>query len=552
MSASAGSLPLLVSRFLEAHRSSDIPAFSLENALIVSLDCGGDQPLLHSFHVANNSATPAAPPLPLNHSPFKDLFDIGLDAVLPAESLFPLLPSGWEGAQEIQVIPLALLCSPVGFLLAPLPDGEEHAQRFQGFIHLLYGFVRDCLAEDLLLVFNRANAHQYASETELLCSLAKTAAQWLAPSRYRITNGDGSLVEERKFFPKASEDADQFEFPVIGDAGQYKVVFHLPGLLLNGGESPGPLHLTRPYQLRKFKCSISIPRLFSRILEDWAYPVSLPQSILRQMEDIHRKTGELIRAAGKPAFTHPQVPAREEPPFCFYRKGVNTWVIRFDGENALPDTKEQSNKGMEVIRILLGMPEEHFDTLFLDEYLNKSGDNNKTKGSDTSKYDPDLDRSKEKMFFEEWEELREYEKDIDLISKEHQLAYWRKRFGLVKLLLKFRYKAIYIRDWKKCSKMIKKLLIEVDENFTDYSEEAFTPNPDIKYNYRNRLEAIRKAIYKALGILGADSPIHQYLEATIICKKKGNFEPFSYEPLLAPPGSPAPIYWETSPPSEEE
>ncbi|NUO01123.1 MAG: hypothetical protein HUU01_10970 [Saprospiraceae bacterium] len=553
MSASAGSLPLLVSRFLEAHRSSDIPAFSLENALIVRLDCGGDLPLLHSFHVTNNSAGPAAPPIPLDHSPFKDLFDAGLDAVLPAESLYPLLPSGWNEAHDIQIIPLALLCSPVGFLLAPLPDGEVHAQRFQGFIHLLYGFVRDCLTEDLLQVFNRASAHQYASETELLCSLAKTAAQWLAPSRYRITNGDGSLVEEKVFFPKkASQDADQFEFPVIGDAGQYKVVFHLPGLLIKGGESPGPLHQTRPYQLRKFKCSISIPRLFSRILEDWAYPVSLPQSILRQMEDIHRKTGELIRAAGKPLPATRQAPAPEDPPFCFYRKGANTWVIRFDGENALPDTESRPYKGFEVLRFLLGRPEEYFDTIFLDKHLNKIGGNYDKEGADPSGYDPEWIKKKEQDLLEIWLEYKRFEPELKKRPKEEQLFYWQQRLNMAKQLISCSRRNLYYSDLKKCSRNAEKLSVYNDDNFQNPDDGSLMPSLPPDYNPKVRLDSIRHSINNALKVLGKDSRIYQYLDATIVRTKKGSYEHFSYEPLLASPGSPEPIYWVTSPPDEEE
>ena len=247
-------------------------------------------------------------------------------------------------------------------------------------------------------------------------------------------------------------------------------------------------------------------------------------------------------SAAREGFTPPP----GDPDFCFYRKNRNIWVIRYHGQECLPQGLS-SPKGMEAIRLLLSSPGVPFQPVDFDEQLKGFGYAKKDEDAAHGQPSPLHDQDNLRQLKELLDQIAEAESEMEDQPGEEQFKYWHARFRLVSALYTHEHSSPrWAMEYAKAQARIEELSIFQDDIFTTRVEALFNDQKKSPFE-KYRKDAIEKSIRRALDSLYQFPDFQAYLRITIVTTHRDGFAPFVYAPdlwkgPLAPPNG-----WKTEP-----
>jgi|GEM_PF-3924734 hypothetical protein len=452
------------------------------------------------------------------------------------------------------VVPATLLCTPKAFLL--LPEQGNAAQTFHKYFDDLQDLVHSCLFIELYQRYQPSYLTTFTSEQDLLIDYIEIIAQWICPSAYQLD--EFSSIDFRDTQKKG---VVQFDLTfTINEASTAKAFYQLP---VHG--YPVPEHTELKLELDEF--AVVRRHLLQQQLEVFCGFIKNQWLQLRALSNPNayalKILDEIIAVAnsGKERLISPSIsydPIPIDPyEYAFFITDRGQWQIYFQKQNC--SRHSSSPQGMHAILQMLKKPNKHFSFEDMHDHLKGMRTKYDVKGHQSTS-DPGLDsilkeenEERFRTYLKQWEQMRS--KDIKLCTKDDlfNLKHFR---TIIEVKIEYSSSDSRLKLYSLIKKVTDKaerlsLDLDVDENFS-------RPLNNLKKdsmktgNARNRLETIRKSIYRALEDFKDSAPaLYQYLKETIVVVKTNTpdeqYLPFTYVPTLAKDGHLHHIDWITSP-----
>jgi len=502
--------------------------------------------------------TPADYLLPLSESeqvhmrpdnvPYEQMFNLIQNASCPGGSFsISILETTWH------VVPVTLLCTAKAYVL--LPDQGNAAQTFHQYFNDLQDLMHSCLFSDLYQRYEASHLSTFVSEQDLLKDYTETIAKWLCSSTHRIdefsTGGINSTPEH---------DIVQFDLTfTINDSNHTKAFYQLsthgyPILL-----QAEPVHEPDDFvTLRRHLLRQQLEEFFGLIKNQWAQLRALanPNAYILNILDKIITTATLGKERLELPRSTPVEPLKDYE-YAFFVTEGGQWQVYFQKENY--SRRTTSPGGMFAIKYLLMHPDKHISYEDLHEYLKDAGVKYNVKGHESSS-DPSLDDVKRqdneerfRTYFKLWKEIKNKDNARCTRNDFNTLKYF---LGIVDTKIEYSTEIERTRLYNLRQEIVTKikellLHLDIDENFTEALKEE-KKQASKTGNATNRLETIRKSIYRARNDFKESAPaLYQYLVETIIVTKTkasdDSYEPFIHVPSLTKDIDLRYIDWVTSP-----
>ncbi len=528
--------PNLVHRFYEANQSQLVPNFQWKEALIIHIERDEKEGYFFTAYELSGNA----PIETISREPFKGSI---LNQVFLENKTLKLgqnhLQNGsalriGKTESDFQLIPIALLSSPVGILVTPYSESKNKLQEiFNRQLHLISGMVRECLFADLRQAFAVEQLKEIEDVQKLIITFSETLARWLNPCEYSIFEDEEIVLTQNAWCDVFGNDLYQFQIEARFPSHDYCIKFKLPSTWNPLPGDPEFIYQLPESQMRILKYQWGLGNFLESVYHNWkAVKNGLLDSLVKKIIDFRGQIDEKIEQFERikrdiAVATDVETFVKED--FGFYREN-RKWIVRFNSIDL--NFKIKSEQGMEAIRILLENENQHFSPLDLDKLLIIAG---YTYNKDQSKKptDSSMDWVKEQELLDLFNELKKREEEIRRTSPNEQLGYWQYLINIVQELNTHSHKQHYMREWKRIKRELDKLSIyeEIDENFRQLTSPILKSSRK-SGNEKNRRDSISKAIKAIIDSLEPFGDIHGYLSDTIVRINKGAHSPFIYVPEL--------------------
>lgn len=450
-----------------------------------------------------------------------------------------------DGIDRIQIIPISVLCAARSYLL--LPGLVHYHYPFESHFALLGALAEECLFEELENRYEPAYLHALANTEALLKDYAQAISDWLCPYE--------CLCNGISLFRKADHRSAQDTLRLTLEQGELEFRIAAHGYPMPN--TPDNVHELPLLKLRKLKLKDRLTSFFRFLHRHWQHlradrPLESIVNRLKELHDNHASLQDELDAAIAKIKMANAATTPPNKPFAFFKTHTGRWKVFLQGQEC--DMAFSYKQGMEMLQILLSLPDERIEPDAMYDLLKGIGATYNTRKADATK-DPELDKSNYQslkddfeIFMHTWEQAKD--KEVGYLKQEEA-----ETIALLKttadLMLKHRFqpKLVGLRTNIKHKLDEYALHRGLDMGYSNHFNQALKDN-EPSGNTKNRLDSQSKGLKSAIDAFEPYFPkLYHYLNETIIRTKKDGRKtghlPFTFVPSLAEEENLRNIYWET-------